>query len=146
MVMRVIKALYLTVFMLISLSFVAPMQTVTAQAGTKCDLPNSMFFGFPTWYKYLEGEQDAFGKCTPKVTEAKGLLPIGLAILDMLLRLAGLVAVIFLIYAGFQYITSQGEPDKTTQAKDGIINALVGLGIAMVATALVAFIASRLTS
>lgn len=43
--------------------------------------------------------------------------------------LAGLV----MIYAGFIYMTSQGNPDSTKQAKDLIIGALVGLGLIILA-------------
>lgn len=119
--------------------------------GKACNLPDTTFFGIPTWYKYLDGQEDAFGKCTPHVNldansggGFKQLLPIGLAIIDMLLRVAGLVAVGFIVYAGFQYVTSQGEPQATTQAKDGIINAIVGLVIVILASAIVAFIGGRL--
>lgn len=105
------------------------------------------FFGIPTWYKYLPGEFDPFGKCIP-VIELSNLNQawfIGLAIIDILLRIITLIAVGFIIYGGFQYMTSMGEPDKTKSAKETILNALVGLAIALVASATVAFIGSRLT-
>ncbi|MBP7857930.1 hypothetical protein KA016_02610 [Candidatus Saccharibacteria bacterium] len=68
-----------------------------------------------------------------------------LVIADDLLRLAGLVAVAFVIVGGAKYITSQGEPDRAKQARESIINALIGLAIAIVAAGVVSFIGNKLT-
>lgn len=119
-----------------------------ANIDAPCSFGNSSFFGFPRWYEYMQGREDALGKCMPYIDPAKGfagLLPIGVAVLDILLRLAGLIAVAFIVYAGFQYITSQGEPEQTTKAKDGLINAVVGLVIVVISTAVVSYIGGRLT-
>ncbi|HSX32550.1 MAG TPA: hypothetical protein VLF43_04755 [Candidatus Saccharimonadales bacterium] len=71
---------------------------------------------------------------------------VALGILDILLRVAGLIAVIFIVYAGFEYITAQGEADKAKKALGTIINACVGLGITIVAAAAVAFVGTRFGS
>jgi len=119
---------------------------------------SNTFFGIPTWYHYLV---DA-GRMVTKVDAATGVTTCDLAgdfqwqnggdivlillgILDILLRVAGMVAVGFIIYGGIQYITSEGQPDKTKDAMQTIINALVGLVIAIVATAFVSFIGNTLT-
>ena len=69
---------------------------------------------------------------------------IGLGIVDILLRVAGLVAVAFVVYGGFMYMTSQGEPDKTSKAKNTLLNSLIGLTIAIMATVIVSFVGSSL--
>ena len=108
------------------------------------------FFGIPPWYKYLVGSGRMASNKVTGACELVGKLQwsdfslIALALLDMALRVAGLVAIIFIIYGGFQYITSDGQPDKTKDAQTTIINALVGLGIALFATAMVSFIGNRL--
>lgn len=68
------------------------------------------------------------------------LIQIALAIVDILLRVGALVAVGFVLYGGFVYLTSQGEPDGTKRGRQAIVNALVGLLIAIFATAIVTFI------
>lgn len=113
-----------------------------------CD-PNegaNLFFGLPTWYRYLNGEVDSLGKCVPTVnlSNPNSLWGIALAGADILLRIVAMVAVGFIIYAGFQYMTSNGEPEKTKNAKNTIINALVGLVIAMVAATVVSFIGNSI--
>lgn len=104
------------------------------------------FLSLPTWYKYLDGTEDAFGKCVP-VVDSSNLADfwlIGLAVIDILLRIVVLVTVGFIVYGGFQYMTSTGEPDRTKKAKDTILNALIGLVIAIVAASVVSFLGSRL--
>lgn len=119
-----------------------------AAAVAKCnpntDNPGHSFFGFPTWWKYIKtGEMDAFGKCTPVVNLPQGAWSIAFAVVDMLLYLAGLVAVISIIIAGIQYVTSIGNSEHTTAARKRIQNALIGLAIVLIASPTVSYIASK---
>lgn len=103
------------------------------------------FLGLPYWYEYLPGEKDALGKCIPTIGwEPLQIWAIGLAISDILLRIVALVAVGYVIYGGFQYMTSAGSPDATKSAKDTIVNGLIGAVIAVFAVAIVSFIGNRL--
>lgn len=103
------------------------------------------FLGLPTWYEYLPGTTDSVTHlCTPQINGLMDIWLIVAAVIDILLRIAALVAVAFVIYGGFSYITSQGEPDKTSQARGTIISALVGLVIAVMAAIIVGFIASSI--
>lgn len=107
---------------------------------------NPSFFGLGTWYKYLQKTTDALGNCTFTINNVNDYWLIGLGILDILLRLAALAAIVYVIYGGIQYIVSQGEPEKTKHALGTIMNAVIGLVIAVIAAALVAFIAKTLAS
>lgn len=97
----------------------------------------------PTWYKYLPRDRDG-GVDTDQVSFPADLAPIGLAVVEILLRIGLFVAVGFVIYGGFLYLTSQGEPDKAANARKAIINAVIGLVIGLLATGFVAFIGGRL--
>lgn len=97
----------------------------------------------PSWYKYIDGEQ-VQGRCELKFRFPDDIGAILLALIEILLRIGAIVAVAFVIYGGFLYITSQGEPDKALQARTTIINALVGLMIAILATGIVTFIGGQL--
>jgi Type IV secretion system pilin len=106
------------------------------------------FFGLPKWYRYMDYEaSNITGRCEIVIDKANGLHDywlIGFGILDMLLWLAGVVAVGYVVYGGFRYVTSQGEPDALNAARSTIINAAIGLVIAMFATAIVRFIGGQL--
>jgi hypothetical protein len=73
-----------------------------------------------------------------------GLWSIGLAVIDMLLYVAGIVAVISIIIAGVSYITAAGSSDQITSARKRIINSLLGLAIVLIASALVSFIGNAI--
>lgn len=99
----------------------------------------SNFLGFPTWYEYIKVP----GTCTPQITGLNDVWLIVAAVIEILLRLSAILAVGFIIYGGVQFIISQGEPDKTNQARQTIVNALVGLAISVLAAAVISFIAGR---
>jgi hypothetical protein len=102
-------------------------------------------FGLPSWNKYLDYGHDANGQCTLGDGFVAGdIWLVAAAVLEILIRVAGVVAVFYIIAGGFKYITSQGAPDQTAQARKTIISAIAGLAIAIVATSAVSFIAGTL--
>ncbi|HEX6462253.1 MAG TPA: hypothetical protein VFZ58_03170 [Candidatus Saccharimonadales bacterium] len=58
-------------------------------------------------------------------------------LIDTLLKLAGYIAVGFVIWGSIKYIKAQGEPGELSKAKTTIINALVGLAICIASVAIV---------
>jgi len=51
-----------------------------------------------------------------------------------------IVAVIFLIIAGFFFITAQGDPDRVKKARDFVLWAIIGILVAFAARGLVWFV------
>ena len=51
-----------------------------------------------------------------------------------------LIALVMVVYGGFQYITSAGNPEQIKKAKDTIIWALLGMSIAFMSLAIVNFV------
>jgi hypothetical protein len=127
----------------------------TAEPGQHCN-PHQYdqdFLGLPHWYEYLGGVADARGNCVPSLDRnldgtvgdnLNGVWLIGLAVLEILLRIAGMVGVGAVIFGGFKYITSQGNPDATKSARNTIIHAMVGVFIAVMAAITVNFAATSL--
>ena len=116
-------------------------QLLLAHFAAAAACKTSGLLGFPYWYEYIAKPP----ACQPALTSLSDIWLIGAAILEILLRVAAIAAVVYLMYGGVTYVTSQGEPDKTQKAKMTIINAVGGLAVAISATALVAFIAGRIT-
>ena len=101
------------------------------------------FFGFPTWHKYLSEENSPGYACTKKLNSLSDIWLIALAMAEILLRVVIFIAIIYVLIGGFKYITSRSNPEKTQSAKNTVLDALIGLVIAIVATAVIAFIAGR---
>jgi len=111
------------------------------------------FFGLPVWYHYLNlAGKMAVNKDTGRcefVTLSGGfkvadLSLIGLAVVDILLRLSALVAIAYVMYGGFRLITSQGDPGGVKAGQQTMWNALIGLGIALTAIGGVSFLGKAL--
>lgn len=125
-----------------------------APASTACK--KSDFFGLKPWYQYLDKEFDHAAnsscdlKCFNVFPVENGNNDCGqnqsdiplvlLAVIDDLLRIAGIVAVAYVIFGGFKYVSSQGNPEDTSKAQGTIINALIGMAVATVALLVVSFI------
>lgn len=58
-------------------------------------------------------------------------------ILNAIIVISGLVAVVFVIIGGIQYMSSTGDPGKIKKAKDTILYALIGLIICVLSFAIV---------
>jgi hypothetical protein len=154
----------LFIFSSFALLIIIPvMRSNKAYALTPCQpATNVKFLGIPTWYEYLDGQRQTdslSGKetCTPVIScdnktdpsicngqsgvDTSKIWLIGLAIIDILLRIGGFIAVGMVIFGGFKYIVSQGNPDATKNARKTIINAFAGIAITLVASVSVNFIA-----
>lgn len=148
---------YFFVIMFVSTAFLfTAFSPAALAAGPECG-KNRTFFGIPTWYKYLtfdenceiasnkKLDQNNDGKISTSEAEKgeqrlSNIWLIILAIVEMLLTLAGILAVAFVIIGGAKFVLAQGEPQKITDARTTIINALVGVVIAIIAAQIVAFI------
>ena len=58
--------------------------------------------------------------------------------------IVGIASVIMIIIAGIKFITSQGDPNNVSSARNTVLYALIGLAIAASAQLIVTFVANRL--
>ena len=105
------------------------------QFGAKCT--NHPILTFPSWYKNLDCQGTQ-----PEITKLNDIWIIALNIVETLIGAAAYVAVGFIIWGGFKYMKSRGDPGKITEAKTAITQAVIGLGIALASTAIVIFVGS----
>ncbi len=110
------------------------------------------FFGLVPWYHYIN-DKAHFSGCDlntftllPRGGKSSDVPLVLLAVVDDLLRIAGIVAVAFVMIGAFKYVASQGNPEDTASAQSTIINALIGLVISIVAVAFVSFLGNQLGS
>jgi len=61
-------------------------------------------------------------------------------IFNVVLALAGAVAVAFVVFGGIKYMLSQGEPNEIKQARDTILYSVIGLVIVVMAFMLVNYV------
>ena len=111
-----------------------------------CDPNARKVLNFPKWYQYACGHDFRF-LAVPSGQPNAGpsdIPLVAIAVVEILLRIAALVAIGYVVFGGTKYVVSQGEPDKISEAKGTIINALAGLLLATFSIAIVAFLGNRL--
>lgn len=116
---------------------------VFAASAAGCTQSVLGFLSFPTWYKYLN-PQFVNGECKLTFNVVSDIPKVVLAVFEIILRVGGLIAVGFIIFGGFKFILSQGNPDQTKGARSTIINALIGLAITISSVAIVNLIGKNL--
>lgn len=69
-----------------------------------------------------------------------GLPDLILGIINTILILAAVIALGFIVYGGFMYITARGDEQAVEAAKGSITNAVIGLVVLGIAAAIVQFV------
>lgn len=130
-------SLALTLVASASVLTMATPDTATAMGTGNCQ---TRFLTFPAWYRYLTDVN-----CNVTIHNVNEIAIIPLNIVEAILMLVGYAAVFYIIWGGFRYIKSRGEPSATATAKSTILNGVLGLGIALGSTAIVNVIASSIS-
>lgn len=87
------------------------------------------------------GTVDGSGNCSEGGSDIASIFR---AVTNTMLFLVGAVAVIMLIVGGFRYVTSNGDQNSVTAAKNTIMYALIGIVVAFLAFAAVNFVTNQL--
>lgn len=111
--------------------------------GSNPKCPNNVL-SFPTWYRGLQDDTTCEIKSPSdlkKVPEPERLSrfiwTIVLNGIEIAMQVVAYLAVGFIIYGGFKYITGAGASDKIVTGRKLILNAVIGLVISLFAVAIV---------
>lgn len=106
------------------------------------------FLTIPAWYNYLPESPE--GNCEPSLGEGNEeeqvntTLVIGITVLEGILRASTFVALAMIFFGAFKFITTQGNAENATKARQTVINASIGFAIVLVASQAVAYVARTL--
>ena len=82
--------------------------------------------------------------CEPEHDPITGPDGVIARVTNIVAAIAGILAVIIIIWGGFTYITSAGDANKATSARNTIVYAAIGLVVIVLAQTLVIFILSSI--
>ena len=155
------KILALLIGMVLSLGVLVPNGAVFAnggkEVGTDVSGCNVEFLGLRPWYYGLTEGADCHirkpttcesnAECTNAGTQlATFIWAVVLNVLIDLFVIAGMAAVGFLIYGGYLYLRSGGDPNFAAKGKKTLTAALVGLAISVLANVIMRIITAVLTA
>lgn len=131
-------------FVSLALVFVSMASVVNFSSPVSAACGGSVL-GFPPWYQHLtfgsncqmKAISDDKGNTSTTVKLISFIWTVALNIVQILLIAAAYVTMFFIIKGGFNYMTSQGDAGKMTSAKQNIMNAIIGLVIALLASSIV---------
>ena len=96
----------------------------------------------------VEDAAEQFGRCVeapladtglPEGPQSAGeILDLLDLVTDWIFAIAMAVALIYLVLAGFQFVTGGGDPAKVTQARQKLIYAIIGIGVALISAGFIA--------
>lgn len=152
MMKRIMASLAIIGLLSVGCAAVAPQTSYAVSSDQSCRKYEKPIFGIVPWYRGLLHGSDcsvelpnassAGNKTSKSVTTF--VLAIALNILQAALSVAAYVTVFFIIKGGFMYMTSTGSPDGMSSAKKTIMNAIIGLVIAVLSAAIVNAIAGAI--
>lgn len=124
--------LFASLFAILALSFSGALavNAYAADCGSMAD-----FMGLSPWYKSGSGGcllDDANWKSKEKITIS--IWTIVLNIVGDVVGVTGYLAILMVIWGGYLYMFSQGEPAKAARGKTTIRNAMIGLVITVLAS------------
>ena len=90
------------------------------------------------------GEKTGLGTLSMSDDPNIGLYDKIAAIINIALGFVGIIAVILIIYAGFKWITAGGNEEQVKSSRDIIRNAVIGIGIVMLAYVITNFVTKSL--
>ena len=68
------------------------------------------------------------------------------AVIQLLLFVAGSLAVLFVIIGGYQYITSAGNEERAERAKKTLVNAIIGIVVILLSFVIISVIVNTIGS
>lgn len=89
-------------------------------------------------------EQAAKSAVGYDTSASNDLFSLAQAIINAFLSIIGSLLLIYMLYAGYNWMTAMGDEEKVTRAKDTIKRAIIGLAIIIAAYAISVFVVSRL--
>ena len=73
------------------------------------------------------------------------VLPFIIRVVQLMIEIAGAIAIIFLILGAFQYLTAYGNEEKAAKGKSAIIWAIIGIVVIILSEVIVRFVWSYLS-
>lgn len=71
---------------------------------------------------------------------------LAINLVNLLIFIGAAIAVLFIVFGGYKYITASGDDTKVKEGRSMVINALIGLAIAILSFTLVSFVSSIIST
>jgi hypothetical protein len=132
---------YILSMLVFSFVVAGPAVTLVTPAPASALDCEQRLLGIPPWYRGMTEERNNPSTGQPEcIIKEPGsgtdnvenfVLKIALNIVEIGVVVAGYVAFFFLLYGGFQFLTGGSNPSQIEKARTTMLNAIIGLAIAL---------------
>lgn len=104
-----------------------------------------LFFSFLILPVFVSAQLGNLDSATPDAIRGNSSLPEFVGnVVKGIIALLGVVFLCLILYAGFTWLTAEGEPDKVKKAKEMIRNGIIGIIIVLMSYAIADFVITNL--
>lgn len=130
--MRFNKTIFIAIIITLLIAVASPILVLAADSGSVMDDINANLKGLGAGAGYQSS------------SESGNLPAIVGRIINVFLSILGVLFVILMVYGGYVWMTSFGNEQKVTRAKELIVDAIIGLIIILGAYAISSFVVGQL--
>ena len=124
-----------------SAAALSPALSTPSKQVAVCATGAANFFGIQPWHACLPKGDDG----SPQMTSINDIFLIIFPVVEALVKIAVYVAIFYIFWMIIKIFLARGDSGKVAQASMGIRDAVIGMIIALIAVAIVNFIASAVT-
>ncbi|MBR5419196.1 hypothetical protein IK110_03035 [Candidatus Saccharibacteria bacterium] len=131
---KLIISIAIVLMSAVGFTAMVPVQDVAAESAVTCQ---THFLGLKVWYDGLtDGNCNIQGpvKDSTGASLRRFVWTIVMNVVSMVLGVVGYLAILMVIWGGYQYMMAQGDAGKLAKGKKTVTNAVVGLAIVMSAS------------
>jgi|SRR5581483_12007108 len=93
-----------------------------------------------------QGLSGLFGFGGGGISSSQSLPELISNVVKIMLMFAGIIAVVFIIIGGYQYITSAGNDEAAEKGKKTLVNAIIGIVVIVLSYAIISVITNLVSS
>lgn len=91
---------------------------------------------------YASSLSDTLNSSSSSLTSSTDISSFVTALLNLAIPLSVVCVVVLLVFAGYQLMTSAGNPDKLKESKEVITNAIIGFLVVLMSVAILLLISN----
>lgn len=135
---------YKALILMAALTLSAPVFILPVQSYAACD--GNIATKINSGVNYTRGPSSTQLVCGEQGSITSGVSALAVKVVNLFSIIVGIVSVIMIIYAGFRYVTSGGESNSISSAKNTLIYAIIGLVIVVLAQLIVHYVLNTAAS
>lgn len=116
-----------------------------SSVSVSADCNNTRLLTFPAWYRgVVDADSCEIERPSGDAGISNFIWKVALNVLEILIQIVAYASIGYIMWGGYTYMRSMGEPSNISRAKQLIQNAVIGLVLSLGAVVIISFIVGRI--